>query len=55
LDGFGDLPDEERAMLFETFRAWQDNGASVRGAAFLSNLPWDMNHIAQRARLTRTW
>ena len=33
LDGFGDLPDEERDMLFETFRAWQDNDGSVRGAA----------------------
>ena len=33
LDGFGDLPDQEREMLFETFRVWQDNDASVRGAA----------------------
>jgi sugar diacid utilization regulator len=33
LDGFGDLPDEEREMLFETFRVWQDNDASVRGVA----------------------
>jgi sugar diacid utilization regulator len=33
LDGFGDLPDEEREMLFETFRVWQDTDASVRGAA----------------------
>jgi sugar diacid utilization regulator len=33
LDGFGDLPDEEREILFETFRVWQDNDASVRGAA----------------------
>jgi hypothetical protein len=33
LDGFGDLPDEERELLFETFRVWQDNDASVRGAA----------------------
>jgi sugar diacid utilization regulator len=33
LDCFGDLPDEEREMLFETFRVWQDNDASVRGAA----------------------
>ena len=29
LDGFGDLPDEEREMLFDTFRVWQDNDASV--------------------------
>jgi sugar diacid utilization regulator len=33
LDGFGDLPDEERELLFETFRVWQDNGASVGGVA----------------------
>jgi len=30
---FGDLPDQEREMLSETFRVWQDNDASVRGAA----------------------
>jgi hypothetical protein len=33
LDGFSDLPDEDREMLFETFRVWQDSDASVRGAA----------------------
>jgi sugar diacid utilization regulator len=33
LDRFGDLPDEEREVLFETFRVWQDTDASVRGAA----------------------
>jgi hypothetical protein len=33
LDGFGDLPHAEREMLFETFRVWQDNDASVRSAA----------------------
>src|SRR4051812_22779699 len=33
LGGFGDLSDEDRETLFETFRAWQDNDASVRGAA----------------------
>ena len=33
LDGFGDLPDEDRDILFDTFRVWQDNDASVRGAA----------------------
>jgi hypothetical protein len=32
-DGFGNLPDDEREMLFETFRVWQDNDASVRGTA----------------------
>jgi PucR C-terminal helix-turn-helix domain/GGDEF-like domain len=30
---FDDLPDWDREMLFDTFRAWQDNDASVRGAA----------------------
>jgi DNA-binding PucR family transcriptional regulator len=33
LDGFGDLPDEEREILFDTFRVWQDSDASVRGTA----------------------
>ena len=33
LHGFGHLPDEDREMLFETFRVWQDNDASVRSAA----------------------
>jgi sugar diacid utilization regulator len=33
LVGFGDLPDGDREMLFETFRVWQDNEASVCGAA----------------------
>jgi hypothetical protein len=33
LDGFGDMPDEEREILFETFRVWLDNDASVRAAA----------------------
>jgi sugar diacid utilization regulator len=33
LDGFGDLADDEREMLFDTFRAWQDTDASVGGAA----------------------
>jgi sugar diacid utilization regulator len=33
LDCFGDLPDKDREMLFKTFRVWQDNDASVRGAA----------------------
>src|SRR5271169_4408598 len=33
LDCFAELPDEEREMLFKTFRVWQDNDASVRGAA----------------------
>ena len=33
LDGFGDLPDEERVLLFETFRVWQDNDALASAAA----------------------
>jgi sugar diacid utilization regulator len=33
LDGFGDLPDEDRAMLFETFRVWQNSDASVNAVA----------------------
>ena len=33
LDGFGDLPDYDRGLLFETFRVWLDNDASVRASA----------------------
>jgi sugar diacid utilization regulator len=33
LDCFGEVADEDRETLFETFRVWQDNDASVRGAA----------------------
>ena len=33
LHGFDDLPDEEREILFETFRVWQDNDASMSAAA----------------------
>jgi hypothetical protein len=33
LDGFSDLPDEERELLFDTFRVWLDNEASVRATA----------------------
>jgi hypothetical protein len=33
LDGFGDLADDEREMLFDTFRVWRDTDASVGGAA----------------------
>src|SRR5271166_3814028 len=32
---FGDLPDEEREILCETFRVWQDTDASVGAAAEL--------------------
>jgi hypothetical protein len=49
LHGFGDLPDEDREMLFETFRAWQDNDASVRGAAeVLSCHPNTVRHRLRR-------
>ena len=49
LDGFGDLPDEEREMLFETFRVWQDTDASVRGAAaVLSCHPNTVRHRLRR-------
>jgi DNA-binding PucR family transcriptional regulator len=30
---FGDLPDEEREILFETYRVWQETDASVGVAA----------------------
>jgi hypothetical protein len=33
LECFGDLLDEDREILFETFRVWQDSDASVGGAA----------------------
>src|ERR1700753_2882925 len=33
LDCFGDLPDEDREMLFETFRVWQETDASVSAVA----------------------
>jgi hypothetical protein len=35
LDGFTDLPAEERELLFDTFRVWLDNDASVRASAEL--------------------
>jgi sugar diacid utilization regulator len=33
LDPFTDLSDEEREVLFETFRVWQENDASMNAAA----------------------
>lgn len=33
LNGFDDLAEEERELLFETFRVWQDSDASVRATA----------------------
>ena len=49
LDGFGDLPEDERQVLFETFRVWQDNDASVSGAAeVLSCHPNTVRHRLRR-------
>jgi sugar diacid utilization regulator len=49
LDGFGDLPDDEREMLFDTFRVWQDTEGSVRGAAeVLSCHPNTVRHRLRR-------
>ena len=49
LDCFGDLPDEEREMLFETFRVWRDIDASVGGAAaVLSCHPNTVRHRLRR-------
>jgi sugar diacid utilization regulator len=49
LDLFTDLPDEEREMLFETFRVWQDNDASVHGAAeALNRHPNTVRHRLRR-------
>jgi sugar diacid utilization regulator len=33
LDGFSELPDAERGILFDTFRVWQETDASVNAAA----------------------
>jgi DNA-binding PucR family transcriptional regulator len=33
LDGFDDLGAEERELLFETFRVWQESDASLNAAA----------------------
>jgi sugar diacid utilization regulator len=49
LDGFGDLPDADREMLFETFRVWQDTEGSVGGAAaVLSCHPNTVRHRLRR-------
>ena len=49
LHGFGNLPDADREMLFETFRVWQDNDASVRGAAEVLNChPNTVRHRLRR-------
>jgi PucR C-terminal helix-turn-helix domain/GAF domain/GGDEF-like domain len=48
LNGFAGLADADREMLFETFRVWQDNDASVRGAAEV--LICHPNTVRQRLR-----
>ncbi len=52
LDGLADLTDEERDILFETFRVWQDNEASAdRAAKVLSCHP---NTVQQRFGVSRS-
>jgi sugar diacid utilization regulator len=49
LDGFGDLPDTDRKILFETFRVWQDNNASVHTVAEALNChPNTIRHRLRR-------
>ena len=49
LKGLEELPDDEREMLCETFRVWQDSDASVRGAAeVLSCHPNTVRHRLRR-------
>jgi sugar diacid utilization regulator len=49
LDGFADLADDERKMLFETFRVWQDTDGSVGIAAdVLSCHPNTVRHRLRR-------
>ena len=48
LDGLADLTDEERDILFETFRVWQDNEASADSAAKV--LFCHPNTVRQRLR-----
>ena len=48
LGGLADLPDEERDILFETFRVWQDNEASADSAAKV--LFCHPNTVRQRLR-----
>jgi DNA-binding PucR family transcriptional regulator len=48
LESFSDLPEEERANLFRTFRVWQYTEASVRQTAEL--LACHPNTVRQRLR-----
>ena len=52
LDDLADLPDEERDILFETFRVWQDNEASADSAA--KALFCHPNTVRQRLRRIET-
>lgn len=53
MECFADLSDEERQVLFETFRAWLDNDGSMRGAAEVlfchpNTVRYRMHRIEQR-------
>jgi len=49
VDGFGVLPEADRETFFETFRVWQDNDASVCGAAEVLNChPNTVRHCSHR-------
>ena len=49
LDCFGVLPDKDREILFETFRVWQDNDASVNSVAEALNChPNTIRHRLRR-------
>ncbi len=49
VDGFGVLPEADRETFFETFRVWQDNDASVCGAAEVLNCyPNTVRHRSYR-------
>jgi PucR C-terminal helix-turn-helix domain len=48
LDGFSELPDEQRQILFDTFRVWQENDASVSAAA--ERLTCHPNTVRHRLR-----
>ena len=49
LDGFGHRPDEDRTLLFETFRVWQDKDASAcRAAEVLNCHPNTVRHRLHR-------
>jgi hypothetical protein len=54
---FDDLPDEEREILFETFRVWQETDASVGGTAerlccHPNTVRYRLHRIEKRTRLS---